>query len=169
MEAEPAAWTIALFGHRVPPQLRKQCRDHPQQRQSRSMIRQILGSAMQAATDEFIARRYFDRLRSRLVGQTERGVREAILRLLVLSPRELEVLSCLAEGNATKEVARILQISPRTVDAHSASIFQKLGASNRLDAVAIALRAGVLVDGSLVRVERSPSRPHYRPSPDQAE
>src|ERR1700728_3303265 len=124
---------------------------------------------MQTATDELLARRDFDRLRSRLSRETERGVRQAILRVLLLSPRELEVLFRFSAGNATREVARVLQIAPRTVEAHSASIVQKLAANNRLHAVAIAIRAGILDDETPRQVERSPSRPRYLRSPHQAE
>jgi DNA-binding CsgD family transcriptional regulator len=84
---------------------------------------------MKTATNELIAGRDSDLLRSRPSGETERGVRQAILRVLLLSPRELEVLSRFSAGNATREVARILQIAPRTVEAHSASIVQKLAAN----------------------------------------
>ncbi|PKH20493.1 DNA-binding response regulator [Enterobacterales bacterium CwR94] len=47
-----------------------------------------------------------------------------------LSVREREVLSLLVEGQTSKEIGRLLDLSPRTVDAHRASIFQKVGVSN---------------------------------------
>jgi FixJ family two-component response regulator len=43
-----------------------------------------------------------------------------------LSAREAEVLGCLIEGRTSKETARILQISPKTVDVHRASIMRKM-------------------------------------------
>jgi DNA-binding CsgD family transcriptional regulator len=61
-----------------------------------------------------------------------------------LAVRELEVLSCVASGMTTKGIARTLGISPRTVDAYAASLTQKLGAKNRTQAVAIAMRTGLM-------------------------
>jgi len=61
-----------------------------------------------------------------------------------LSPREAQVLGMLAEGAANKEIARRLEISERTVKAHVTGIFNKLGAGSRAEAVAIALRSGLL-------------------------
>ena len=61
-----------------------------------------------------------------------------------LSSREGQVLALLAQGAANKEIARELGISERTVKAHVTSIFNKLGASSRAEAVAIALRSGLL-------------------------
>ena len=61
-----------------------------------------------------------------------------------LSPREAQVLALLAEGAANKEIARQLDISERTVKAHVTGIFNKLGAGSRAEAVAIAMRSGLL-------------------------
>jgi len=61
-----------------------------------------------------------------------------------LSPRETQVLALLAQGAANKEIARELGISERTVKAHVTGIMNKLGASSRTEAVAIAMRAGML-------------------------
>ena len=56
-----------------------------------------------------------------------------------LTPRETEVLQLIATGQANKEIARQLGISPRTVEVHRARIMQKLGARNTADLVRIAL------------------------------
>jgi NarL family two-component system response regulator YdfI len=61
-----------------------------------------------------------------------------------LSPREAQVLALLAEGSANKEIARELGITERTVKAHVTGIFNKLGAGSRAEAVAIAMRSGLL-------------------------
>jgi DNA-binding CsgD family transcriptional regulator len=45
---------------------------------------------------------------------------------------------------ATKSIGFILEISPRTVNVHAASIVRKLGAENRLQAAVMAIRAGIL-------------------------
>ncbi|MFN2589624.1 MAG: response regulator [Actinomycetota bacterium] len=57
-----------------------------------------------------------------------------------LSRRESEILQKVAYGSTTKEVARDLGISPHTVKTHLERIFEKLGANDRAQAVAIALR-----------------------------
>ena len=61
-----------------------------------------------------------------------------------LSRRERQVLTLVAQGAANKEIALQLDISERTVKAHVTSVFNKLGASSRAEAVAIALRSGLL-------------------------
>jgi NarL family two-component system response regulator YdfI len=61
-----------------------------------------------------------------------------------LSRREGQVLALLARGAANKEIALALGIAERTVKAHVTSLFNKLGASSRAEAVAIALRSGLL-------------------------
>jgi DNA-binding NarL/FixJ family response regulator len=61
-----------------------------------------------------------------------------------LSKRESEILQKVAYGATTKEVARDLEISPHTVKTHLERIFEKLGANDRAQAVAIALRQGLV-------------------------
>ncbi|HUC11286.1 MAG TPA: response regulator transcription factor [Stellaceae bacterium] len=61
-----------------------------------------------------------------------------------LSPREVEVLSALAEGLGNKAVGRRLGISPHTVKFHIESLFRKLGASTRAEAVAKGLRRQIV-------------------------
>jgi DNA-binding NarL/FixJ family response regulator len=61
-----------------------------------------------------------------------------------LTGRELEVLGALATGASTVEVARQLYVSPKTVKNHIAHIYAKLGASSRTQAVAKALRQGIV-------------------------
>jgi DNA-binding CsgD family transcriptional regulator len=54
----------------------------------------------------------------------------------LLTPRELEVLGALAEGMTNKAIARRLDISLHTVKFHVESLFRKLGARTRTEAVA---------------------------------
>jgi DNA-binding NarL/FixJ family response regulator len=61
-----------------------------------------------------------------------------------LSRRETEILQKVAFGATTKEVARDLDISPHTVKTHLERIFEKLGANDRAQAVAIAIRGGIV-------------------------
>ncbi len=61
-----------------------------------------------------------------------------------LSAREKEILQKVAYGATTKEVAHDLGISPHTVKTHLERIFEKLGANDRAQAVAIAIRTGLV-------------------------
>ena len=56
----------------------------------------------------------------------------------VLSAREREVLRLIAAGLSNKQIARALGITERTVQFHVTSLFGKLGATSRAQAVALA-------------------------------
>ncbi|SAL33665.1 response regulator transcription factor [Caballeronia telluris] len=62
-----------------------------------------------------------------------------------LSAREMEVLAMLAEGLGNKDIARLLVISENTVKFHLSSIFGKLGANNRTEAVMLGMRYGLVM------------------------
>jgi DNA-binding NarL/FixJ family response regulator len=61
-----------------------------------------------------------------------------------LTARERQVASLLVEGASNKVIARRLDISVHTAKFHVAAVLEKLGARNRSDAVAIALRDGLV-------------------------
>ena len=61
-----------------------------------------------------------------------------------LSPRELEVLSQVAEGASNRQIARRLVVSEATVKSHLVHVFTKLGVDSRTAAVAAARDAGLL-------------------------
>jgi DNA-binding NarL/FixJ family response regulator len=61
-----------------------------------------------------------------------------------LSPREIRVLQLVAAGYTNKAIGSQLGISDRTVQAHLATIFDKLGAKSRTEAVMIGLRNGII-------------------------
>jgi DNA-binding NarL/FixJ family response regulator len=61
-----------------------------------------------------------------------------------LSRRELEVLALIAQGASNKQIARQLKIAERTVKAHVTSVFHKLAVDTRAQAVAVALRKGLI-------------------------
>jgi two-component system, NarL family, response regulator DevR len=54
--------------------------------------------------------------------------------LMLLSPRENDVLAMLADGLTDREIAQALTISPRTVETHVSNILHKLGVRNRAEA-----------------------------------
>ncbi|MDQ7826237.1 MAG: response regulator transcription factor [Candidatus Eremiobacteraeota bacterium] len=61
-----------------------------------------------------------------------------------LSDREIEVLQCVSEGKSNKEIAEQLTISEKTVKAHLRTIFRKLDVNDRAQAVAEAMRKGLV-------------------------
>ena len=63
----------------------------------------------------------------------------------LLTPREVEILALVGEGQSNKAIARRLGISAHTVKYHLESVFAKLGASSRAEAVTTGLRRGVLL------------------------
>jgi DNA-binding CsgD family transcriptional regulator len=63
---------------------------------------------------------------------------------VLLTPRELEVLTLLAEGASNKTIARRLGISVHTAKSHVGSLLDKLDAVGRTDALAHAARLGVI-------------------------
>jgi non-specific serine/threonine protein kinase len=61
-----------------------------------------------------------------------------------LSTRETEVLQLVAEGLTSKQIGNQLFLSPKTVDYHLRSVFNKLGVDSRAQAVAVAARRGIV-------------------------
>ena len=61
-----------------------------------------------------------------------------------LSERELQVLQYMAKGRSNKEIGQILYISENTVKAHVKSILAKLDAMGRTEAIAIAIKRGLI-------------------------
>ena len=61
-----------------------------------------------------------------------------------LTPRESEILSLVAEGHTTREIADMLVISPRTVDRHRDNLLEKLNLRNRIELTRYAIRTGLI-------------------------
>jgi DNA-binding NarL/FixJ family response regulator len=61
-----------------------------------------------------------------------------------ISPREVEVLNLIAAGKSNKEIAGLLFVSEGTVKTHVLNIHQKLGVTDRTEAVVVAIRRGIL-------------------------
>jgi DNA-binding NarL/FixJ family response regulator len=62
----------------------------------------------------------------------------------VLTPRELQVLKLIAEANTSKEIAKELFISVKTVERHRQNILDKLGMSDRVELTRYAIRRGLI-------------------------
>jgi CRP-like cAMP-binding protein/DNA-binding CsgD family transcriptional regulator len=86
-----------------------------------------------------------------------------------LTPREREVLWWAAEGKSASQMGELLHITKRTVDEHTQKAVRKLGAANRTEAVAIALRERLIGpslrargSASVVTGSNAPSRFHEK-------
>ena len=75
------------------------------------------------------------------------GLLAAAVMLNPLTDRERECLSWVSEGKTTDEVALILGVSSNTVNSYLTHAIQKLAASNRAMAIAIAIRSGIIEKG----------------------
>jgi two-component system, LuxR family, response regulator FixJ len=80
---------------------------------------QVLIDVVQGAVREHMARR-----------EKNSVAQQARQRMATLSAREREVLHKILDGTSTKEIARHLDLSPRTVESHRARIFSKLDVSS---------------------------------------
>jgi DNA-binding NarL/FixJ family response regulator len=83
-------------------------------------------------------------LSPRIAAKLVDGVAQPPRRSGLLSARELGVLRLVAAGMSNRQIADTLKISERTVKFHVTAIFNKLGADNRAQAVAIAAERGLL-------------------------
>ncbi len=89
-----------------------------------------------------LARKVLNEIASTGKGRGRGGSKGSSIK--TLSSREVEVLQNVAEGKSNKEVAAELTISEKTVKAHLRSIFRKLEVSDRAQAVATAMRKGLV-------------------------
>ena len=83
-------------------------------------------------------------LSPRIAAKLVKGVTHPGGRTGLLSARERGVLRLVAAGQSNRQIADTLSISERTVKFHVTAIFNKLGADNRAQAVAIAAERGLL-------------------------
>lgn len=63
---------------------------------------------------------------------------------IVLTHREVQALSNMADGMTSPEIGEVLHVAPTTVDWYGASVQEKLQARNRIHAVALAIRKGLV-------------------------
>lgn len=120
--------TIVITGHGDVAACRRAFRAGAVDFLTKPIDEQILLEAIEAA---------FAGLDERSRTQAERAGRAALL--AKLTQREREILDFVAEGHSTKEIARTLDLSPRTVETHRAHISEKLGAGSVAEMVRFAL------------------------------
>jgi len=85
----------------------------------------------QIGADEFLLR---------LVESGINDDRTLLKQKLAVTDREAEVLLWIARGKSNRDIAEILDLSPRTVNKHLEQIYAKLGVENRTSAAALAVR-----------------------------
>ena len=76
--------------------------------------------------------------------------------LAQLTPRELEILKLLAQGQTNSQIARALQISVSTTKHHVHHILEKLGVSDRMQAAVVAIEHGLLALGVIDLIQQFP-------------
>ena len=74
----------------------------------------------------------------------DRGRPDDEQQLDILTPRELQVLKLIAEAYSSKEIAKELVISVKTVERHRQNILDKLGMSDRVELTRYAIRRGLI-------------------------
>lgn len=121
-----------------------------------SLLVDSIGDAVRTAIDEANIRRFTSgmTLRTETVVQEERLASTAAIsdrgttihtaKEFRITPRELEVIQCLADGMSTPEIAQQLFISAKTVKNHLASVYQKTGERTQLKAVIFCVRLGIV-------------------------
>jgi DNA-binding NarL/FixJ family response regulator len=99
----------------------------------------------QALKTVFLGRQYLSVTIDRKVVQGFRKSRAAPQsELVVLTPRQREILQLIAEGNSTREIAARLDISIKTVETHRAQLMERLGLSDVPGLVRFAIRTGLI-------------------------
>ncbi len=90
---------------------------------------------------QYMGRLNADQFLLRLTRETGSDSPAEFSKELGLTSREGEVLSWLSKGKTNRDIAQILELSPRTVDKHLEQIYAKLGVENRTAAAAVAANA----------------------------
>jgi len=78
------------------------------------------------------------------LGRMARRARASSGAEAIITPRELEILEFVSLGLTVKQVATRLGLSPRTVEAHIAKLYRKLGVRNRVQAISRAVSLGLI-------------------------
>lgn len=100
-------------------------------------VRRVAGGA--SLLDPALTSRWLDAL-----ARHRKGAWRSDLLRSSLSPRELQVLELLADGQGNTEIGEILAISPETAQTHVRNLMGKLDVRNRLEAVTLGIRLGLV-------------------------
>ena len=117
-------------------------------RDERCLRRFIQAGAFAVLSTDVSTASLIDAIRCVLAGK--RRVDPALMQRLhfdlgpKLSEREVQVLACVAQGHSNSKIGALLGIAVETVKTHLKNLLSKLGASNRTEAVMIAVKRGLL-------------------------
>ncbi|MGX1881766.1 LuxR C-terminal-related transcriptional regulator [Streptomyces sp. NPDC055287] len=106
-------------------------------REARGLLRDAL-----VAFERSGARSWVDQTRAELRATGDVGGGEPAGVLSCLTPQQLRIAHCVAEGATNREVAQRLSVSPRTVDHHLRNVFALLGVRSRVELSRLVARAG---------------------------
>jgi len=112
---------------------------------SRALANGALGAVLKSETENELVKAIRDAAAGK--SHVTEEIREQIATdppAIRLSPRQMDILASVTRGLSNADIAQELGINVVTVKTHVAAIFEKLGASNRSEAVAIALRKHLL-------------------------
>ena len=77
----------------------------------------------------------------RLINDDQPAECDLLKHHFAVTSREAEVLLWVAKGKTNREIAQILELSPRTVNKHLEQLFKKIGVENRTSAATLAVAA----------------------------
>lgn len=103
---------------------------------------QIALKCIRAGAETIVLKNHLGRLRS--VIDDALAVRRPLEQL---SPRQLEVLRLTADGHSTREIARRLRLSVKTIETHRGEVMKRLGIHDRVGLARYAMRVGLVSAG----------------------
>ena len=129
--------------------------------------RDLVNAIRVVANGEFFVRPNVSRIlaANAMPHRAPTSVDEDRRKLSLLSARERSVLQRVAEGYSGVEIARMLDITPKTVDTYKTRIGQKLGFTHRTDYVRFALRLGLIGDTTSQQNTDDVGSHHRQPNP----
>jgi DNA-binding NarL/FixJ family response regulator len=107
-------------------------------------VRFVAEALLRVGAGERVFTREQERVAVSELGRMARQARESSDIRANLTEREVETLQMVADGFTVKQVASRLQLSPRTVETHLSNLYRKIGARNRVQAVARASALGII-------------------------
>ena len=98
-----------------------------------------------AVREVYQGRKYLSpQVLDKLVDVRARGGSPGLARSAILTPREREVIKMIAEGNSVKEIANLLGLSIKTVEAHKFNLMRKLNIHNKAQLVTYAIQRKIV-------------------------
>ena len=137
----PAVRTIALSMHKTEDWVLRALRAGVQGYVTKDATAVELKEALRAVAsgDMFLSSKISRQLVTRLLDDPEAGSRYD-----QLSDRQREILTLVADGKTTNEIAALLHLSPKTVEWHRSQIMDRLGLANLAELIRYVVRIGVL-------------------------